>query len=272
MQCVYERNQSWDESRISQHPHNWPSSRKWCNVALISAQGTLATTCSTVLAIGAVDVAEDFKLRSAYTPGLPVGLFVLGLGLGPLCLAPLSEVYGRRIVYLSCFTLFTVLNIGCALSPNIAALSILRLLAGMAASAGPTLGGSSISDMFTKSTRGRAQAVYNFGPTGGPALGGLIGGFITYGTGTWRWLMWIMAIGSGTLVLLSLLFLKETYAPRLLTLEAHRLRHEKTTVVQYYAEQDAIEIKQLFVLTITRPLRMLATAPTCTVMSIYVAL
>ena len=72
---------------------------------------------------------------------------------------------------------------GCALSPNITALAILRLLSGMAGSTGPSLGGSSIGDMFDREDRGKAQALYGFGPTCGPVIGGVIGGFIVYGTG-----------------------------------------------------------------------------------------
>jgi MFS family permease len=46
-------------------------------------------------------------------------------------------------------------------------------------SAGPSLGGGTIGDMFKREERGGAQAVYGFGPTFGPALGGLIGGYIS---------------------------------------------------------------------------------------------
>jgi MFS family permease len=93
------------------------------------------------------------------------------------------------VVYIGCFSVFTVLNVGCALAPNIAALSILRLLSGMAGSTGPSLGGSSIGDMFSSMERGKAQATYGFGTTCEPFFGGVMGGFIVHGTGGWRWLM-----------------------------------------------------------------------------------
>ena len=216
-------------------------------------------------------MAEDFQLTSPYGPGLPLGLYILGLGLGPLYLAPLSEAYGRRNVYLLAFSLFVLFNVGCALAPNLAALTILRFLSGMAASAGPTLGGSSIADMFSKNDRGRAQAIYNFGPTGGPALGGILGGFIAYGTGGWRWLLWVMAIASGVLVFLSLMVLRETYAPRLLFLKARRLRGANKDIL-YHAELDSLKTKALFVRAITRPLRMLVGSPICLAMGTYISL
>lgn len=154
----------------------------------------LSPVSCTILAVGSENIAQDFGLTSSYTPNLPVGMYVLGLGLGPLCLAPLSELYGRRIVYLCSFTLFTIANVGCALSPGIIALSILRILAGIFGSAGPTLGGASIGDMFHPKDRGRAQALYALGPTFGNVIGPLVGAFIVNGTHDWRWLLWTIVI------------------------------------------------------------------------------
>ncbi|PQE26246.1 hypothetical protein CJF30_00000981 [Rutstroemia sp. NJR-2017a BBW] len=234
---------TWDGPTDSNNPQNWTDGRKWLNVILVSIQGTLSPICSTVLALGSQDVAFAFHLHDAYTPALPVALYVLGLGIGPLFLAPLSEIYGRRIIYLSCFTVFTILNVGCALAPNIAALSILRLLSGMAGSAGPSLGGSSIGDMFPRERRGKAQALYGFGPTCGPVIGGVIGGFIVSGTGNWRWLMWVIVIASGVTVLFCLILQKETYGPFLLRKKLERLRKENPDR-QYRTEFD-VQVKQL---------------------------
>ena len=101
-------------------------------------------------------LAIEFRLPDNYTPALPVWLYVLELEIGPLLVGPLSEIHKRRIVYITCFAAFTVLNIGCTLSPNIPALVFLRLLSSMAESAGPSLGSSSIRDIFTQKERGRA--------------------------------------------------------------------------------------------------------------------
>lgn len=226
---------------------------------------------STILAVADLEIAKDFKLASGYLPTLPVALFVLGTGLGPLYLAPCSELYGRRAVYVLCFVLFTILNIGCALAPNITVLSILRLLSGMAGSAGPSLGGGSVADMFERKDRGKAQALYAFGPTSGPVLGGVVGGFMVYGTGGWRWLMWMMVIAPGLTVVASFYLLKETYGPFILSQKAKKMR-ESTGRLAYQAELDTQSPKKIFALSITRPLRMLLFSPICTIMSLYMSL
>lgn len=228
---------------------------------------------SVILAVAGQAVADDFGLTDEYTPTLPTALFVLGFGLGPLYLAPLSELYGRRVVYLSCFAMFTVFNICCAVSPNIAALTVFRLLAGMAGSAGPSIGGGTIGDMFSPERRGRAQALYSFGPTGGSAIGGVVGGFILRGTGSWRWLAWIMAIASGITSLVSVFFLHETYAPFLLRKKAAALSKSGVPCAVPAGGPDRAGSSNLAIVlrTMTRAATMLFTSPVCTAMSLYMA-
>jgi MFS family permease len=79
--------------------------------------------------------------------------FVVFLGIGPLILAPLSETFGRRKLYLICFTLFSLLQIPTALSPNIETLLALRTVSGFFGSIGIANGGGTISDMFEPGER-----------------------------------------------------------------------------------------------------------------------
>lgn len=230
---------------------------------------------SVVLAVASQSISDDFGLTDSYTPSLPTALFVLGFGLGPLFLAPLSEIYGRRIIYLSCFLLFTILNICCAVAPNIAALCVFRLFSGMTGSAGPSIGGGTIGDMFNPETRGRAQSFYSFGPTGGSAIGGVIAGFILRGLGSWRWLCWIMAISAGVVFVLSVFFLQETFPPFLLRKQAEKAR-KSSGDPRFVSSSDldsAMGTGHLMIMrTITRAARMLFTSPICAAMSTYMAL
>ena len=223
---------------------------------------------STILAVASQAIATDFNLTNVYTPALPVGTYVLGLGMGPLYLAPLSEVHGRRLVYLISFSLFTVLSVGCALAPSITALSILRFFAGTCGSAGPTLGGASVGDMFVQKERGKAQSLYALGPTAGPIIGPLIGAFIVDRTHGWRWLMWIMVIASGLTVLLSLVFLKETYEPFLLCQKAKKARRRDAPSDMYKSTL----LRSLISCNVKRPFQLLFFSPICSFMSLYMAL
>lgn len=56
--------------------------------------------------------------------------FVVMLGIGPLILAPLSEDLGRKPLYLTCFTIFTLLQVPTALAKSLPVLIALRTIAG----------------------------------------------------------------------------------------------------------------------------------------------
>ncbi|PYI09482.1 major facilitator superfamily protein [Aspergillus sclerotiicarbonarius CBS 121057] len=260
----------WDGPNDPEHPRNWTNGRKWLNVLLISLQGTLSPIASTILTLGVFDIALEFRLTSPYTPVLPIAFYLVGLALGPLGVAPCSEIFGRRPVYTICFAIFTLLNVGCALVHNMAGLVILRFLAGVAGSAGPSLGGSSIGDLFSHEERGKAQAVYGLGPICGPVLGGVIGGFIAYGTHGWRWMLWVVTIAAGVVTCLAVAFQKETYAPVLLR-RRKRVLEKKNPETVYWVEGEAAA-PQVFRQSILRPLRLLFFSPICTFMSLYLAL
>lgn len=67
---------------------------------------------------------------------LPLVIYVIGLGFGPMLLAPLSEYYGRTPVYLANFFTTTILLLGTALvDHNAAGFMVLRFITGFFASA-----------------------------------------------------------------------------------------------------------------------------------------
>jgi MFS family permease len=65
---------------------------------------------------------------------LPVVMYTVGFTIGPLIAAPLSEVYGRRIIYWTNLPMLVIFNAIAAASDNIAVLIVFRLLAGVGGS------------------------------------------------------------------------------------------------------------------------------------------
>jgi MFS family permease len=80
-------------------------------------------------ALGIDKIAAALKSPRNAVIGCQSG-FVVMLGVGPSILAPLSETFGRKVLYLTCFTIFTLLQIPTALSPNLPTLIAMRTLAG----------------------------------------------------------------------------------------------------------------------------------------------
>ncbi|EEB97669.1 hypothetical protein MPER_02970, partial [Moniliophthora perniciosa FA553] len=81
-----------------EHPTSMTTARKWLIVVVISL-GSLCVTCSaTAASFAEMGMAEEFHVSHIVTI-LTISLFVVGLGVGPLVVGPLSEVYGRNIIY-----------------------------------------------------------------------------------------------------------------------------------------------------------------------------
>lgn len=84
--------------------------------------------------------------------------------------APLSEMYGRRIMYSSTLLLAVVFIIPCAVAKNIQTLLVCRALDGIAFSAPITLVGGTLADLWKTEERGVPMAAFSAAPFLGPAM------------------------------------------------------------------------------------------------------
>lgn len=136
---------------------------------------------------------KDFHQDDAIIGSLTISIFLLGFTLGPLIMAPLSELYGRLIVYHVSIATFIAFILGCGWSENITAFLILRFIAGCAASSPSTIGGGTVADVIPVQERGAAIAVTALGPILAPVIGPVAGGFIAQKL-SWRWTFWIVGV------------------------------------------------------------------------------
>jgi MFS family permease len=159
---------SFDETD-PENPRQWSRRTKMANVAIIAAMSILSPLASSMFTPGIQQIADSLDSSPEVVIGCTTG-FVVMLGLGPLFLAPLSETFGRRKLYLVCFTVFALLQVPSALAPNIQTLIAMRTLSGFFGSVGIANGGGTISDMFEPSQRAGVFGWYLLGPLLGPTL------------------------------------------------------------------------------------------------------
>ena len=165
-------------------------------------------------------MAEFNSSQEVVTLGL--SFFVVGFALGPLFWAPLSELYGRQVVYFVTFMVFTAFNAGCAGAQNTWTILILRFFGGSFGSSPLTNAGGVVADLFTAKERGLAMSLFSIAPFMGPVLGPIVGGFLGMTEG-WRWVEGLMAIFSGAIWIIGILLVPETYPPVLLRKRAETL-------------------------------------------------
>lgn len=102
----------------SDNPQLIPSLRRWIAVGVISSGAMCATYASSVGASTEAGIQRDFHVSNTIAI-LSVSLYVIGLGLGPLLVGPLSEVYGRNIIYRVSYLLFFAFSWPVAFAPDI---------------------------------------------------------------------------------------------------------------------------------------------------------
>lgn len=111
-------------------------------------------------------VLDEFHRSSQLYGAWMLSVYVLGYAFGPILCAPLSELYGRQVVYHSFNSLFLVFIIACAVAPSIESLIGFRFLAGVAGACAITLGSATIGDMIVPARRGIAIGLFAVGPLG----------------------------------------------------------------------------------------------------------
>lgn len=154
-----------------------------------------------MLAPSVPQVLQDFRPNGGDKSlgSFSVTVYILGFCVGPLLIAPLTDIYGRTIIFRGSNMFFLLFTLACAFSPSLEALIIFRFFAGCFGGAPMAIGGAVISDMYDPGQREVPMALYSVGTMMGPTLGPVFGGLIT-GTLGWRWVFRIAAILVRTLL------------------------------------------------------------------------
>ena len=241
-------------------PRQLRKARKWI-ITLTVAFSSFCVTCNSSIytTIYAQIMPEFHTNREVATVGLTT--FVVGLMIGPMLLAPLSEFYGRRPIYIGSFVMVFIWIIPCAVAQNIATILVTRFFDGFFASAFLSVAGGTIGDMFNKSELSYPMMVYSGSPFIGPALGPVLGGAINTYT-SWRWTFWVLLIWTGVQLGLIALLIPETYQPVLLRRKARQLRKE-TGNDQYQAPIEKLDrsIPKTILWSCIRPFQLMVLEP-----------
>ena len=140
---------------------------------------------------------------------LTLTCYMIFQGLAPLIYGDLSEMVGRRPVYILEFVIVIAANVGLALLKSYPALFILRCLQSTGSSGAIALGNGVVADVSTMAERGVYMGFVVSGTMVGPAVGPILGGVLSQFLG-WRSMFWFLVILSGAFFLSLLIAFPET--------------------------------------------------------------
>jgi multidrug resistance protein len=254
-----------------ENPHNWSRLFRWYITLVVSILVVcIAFGSSTVT--GGLGLIEDKYNVSLEVAILTCSIMVFGFAVGPLLWSPLSEIIGRRPVYIISLALYTIFNIPCALSPNIGGLLVCRFLCGVFSSSGLSLAGGTIADIWNIEERGMAIAYFAAAPYCGPVIGPIVCGWINVGSHRLALFFWVnMAFVGVMLIIVGLI--PETYAPVILKRRAAKLRKE-TGDKNIITEQEKVKLtfREIIRTSLIRPITMILTEPVLDLMCMYIVL
>ncbi|KAF3025023.1 hypothetical protein E8E14_014287 [Neopestalotiopsis sp. 37M] len=253
-----------------ENPRNWSRGyRAWVTFCISFTTWTvvLYSTSYTATISG---LKQEFGVQSTTVVTLGVTTYLLGLAAGSLLVAPASELWGRRPVYIVCMIIFTVLVIPSCVATSMAEIILVRFFGALFGAAMISNSAGTVVDISTEETRAMVMSLWSIAPLNGPVTGPLIGGFVFEYLG-WRWDNWLVLIlaGAGTLTMFTT---KETYAPIILQKKAARFRKENDDERWWSRYDNKISTMELVKVNLGRPFVLFFTEPILWFFNLWISL
>ncbi|KAJ9133397.1 Mfs transporter [Pleurostoma richardsiae] len=198
-------------------PLNWPRVFKLYTAVAVCLAMILCNFLAAGPTLAILQTAQDFfpnwKVTGMAGPIAKTAYFfnctALFQGLGNLIWMPLINKYGRRPVYVTSFTIYTITAVWCAVAKQYANFLVARIVMGIAAGAGECLAPVTIADIFFLHERGALTAMYNASLNLGVAIGAIVDGFIVKDH-PWRYIYYVAIALIGAVTLLVYFTFPET--------------------------------------------------------------
>jgi DHA2 family multidrug resistance protein len=183
-------------------------SAKWILIGTALSCALLEIIDSTI-----VGVSRPQMMGSLGATSLEIAWVVSAYAIGNVITVPLSamlsNLFGRKVYFTASVVLFTFSSLMCGLSTSLWTLILWRFIQGLGGGGLLSTAQSIIADAFPPKELATATAVFGIGLMIGPALGPVMGGYIT---DNWSW-HWIFFVNVPIGVIAA--FLSWTFVPNL---------------------------------------------------------
>ncbi|KAF3987499.1 hypothetical protein FT663_03902 [Candidozyma haemuli var. vulneris] len=255
----------WDSPDDKGNPHNWSKLKKWLITLTVSFDCLCVALGSSLYGEALPDLMIEMGISQRLgTAG--VTFYLIGLAMGSVVAAPMSEILGRRLIYLVSMPVGMLFTMGVGLATNIRTVLVLRLFSGLFSSPPMSLAGGTVSDLWSNDPAqlAVAMAVFCLAPFLGPTIGPIVGGFAV-NEKSWEWTQWVHLMFCGAVY--PLLFL----VPETLDSTILRRRMIKRGVELDEPDLDFEFVKMVVTVFLVRPFEMLMVEPIICFTSVYVA-
>jgi len=181
------------------------------------------------------EVAKTLQV-SAHLSELTLSIYFVGFALGTLIWGILSDRVGRRLTMLSGLITYIIGSIGCLLSSSIGELFFFRIVQAFGASTGSIITLTMVRDLYVGVERMRVFSLLAMAITLSPAIGPILGGYVSEAFG-WQANFTVLTLIGSCLLIGCLFKLPETKSPDAKTIS---LRDVKTLSLLIFKDRHVI--------------------------------
>jgi len=265
----------WYTTDDPANPQNWSNGKRLFVSLVICLYTFVVYAGSAIYTSSEEGLIRKWGLRPVEA-ALPLSIYVLAYGIGPLLWSPLSEipVIGRSPIYAATMAIFTIISLPTALVNNFAGLLVLRFLQGFFGSPCLATGAATMQDMYSLLNLPFALVGWISAAYCAPALGPLLSGFAVTAKG-WRFSLWEILWAAGPVFLLMFMLLPETSTPNILLRRATRLRKltgNNRLLSQSEIDQKHMKPSRIVIDAIVRPIEIMIKDPAIAFVNVYTAI
>ncbi|KAJ6072406.1 hypothetical protein N7467_010491 [Penicillium canescens] len=188
--------------------HVFTRSRKLQMVIIVSFAAIFSPLSSNIYFPALSEISKELDVSMSLAT-LTVTVYMIVQGLAPSFWGSLSDVLGRRVIFIGTFLVYIIANIALGVSTNYAQLMVFRALQAAGSAATISIGAGVIGDITTSAERGSLIGIFGgvrmLGQGIGPVFGGILSEYLGF-----RSIFWFLIIVSGISLLSILFFLPET--------------------------------------------------------------
>ncbi len=186
-------------------------SYKWIVLLMATVGSFMMPLDVSIVSVALPSMSTELGMSYASAIGVPTA-YLAAVTVLLLSIGRLSDVRGRKPLFISGFAIFTLGSLLCSLSSNGVELIAFRIIQGAGAAFVGATSAAIVTDVFPGKERGKALGLTVMGAYLGLTAGPSLGGFLTSAVG-WRSIFYVNVPIGIFVVLLSLWKLRESATP-----------------------------------------------------------
>lgn len=164
-----------------------PASARWWTLGIVTLATSMLMIDLTSVNVALPSVRTDFEITNLPDLQWVLDAYSLTLGVFLLTAGSLADRYGRKLMFLLGFGLFSAASLACGLAWDSWGLNLSRGIQGIGAAALFAIGPALIAQEFSGKERAQALGIfaggYGVAIAGGPVVGGVLTQYLD-----WRWI------------------------------------------------------------------------------------